>query len=386
MYKLIAASVFLLFSFSVFASIQQLDVALRDGRNIKVEKSIEQTTKLRILDPFFGLIPMPRLTNGGDVTTLKFKNPDTQQVLTWVSEPYYEPVLLDFLNGVPFIVVHGQISKDVESVYGCPELPYFYLKYEAGIVGKWRSIPVEKVPDILRKANLIIEHKDDGGFFQQIIPRAYNEWNYSSKNAHFYERNAWDCRPPSPPFVSIKLPQAPTVDTEVLDTKEFEPERIYKQSEWSPHHFFLNREKSCENAFVLADRYDTYKGRRFTGDKTRLKEVPYTSSFGQSEANALCDEGILFISEQDQPNSFVFSKYTFSGDLLFRVAGKRPEPIKGYFLAMRIPSIRIDTGYFYFEYEYFSSNWSKQIGESGKPEMEWHVKKVIAMRIREPQH
>jgi hypothetical protein len=131
------------------------DIALHDGRHIEVERTVQWTTEFKILDPFFGLPFMPRFEKGGpDTFRLKFKHPDTQETITWQGKRYYTPVLLDIVSGVPYLVVNGQISKETEEIYGCPELPYFYLKYESsenGCLFLWRKCPMYFVFPIFPK-------------------------------------------------------------------------------------------------------------------------------------------------------------------------------------------------------------------------------------------
>lgn len=101
---------------------------LHDGRKIKLEREVGYTFQFISGDEasmvLFGSWP--------DKFWLKFKHPDTQETVKWQGEQYFNPVLLDVVDGVPYLVVMGSPSKDNENIYGCPELPYIYLKYEPG--------------------------------------------------------------------------------------------------------------------------------------------------------------------------------------------------------------------------------------------------------------
>lgn len=366
------------------ASAENLNVQLHDGRSIQVERLTSEKREGRWGDPFFGLPINPRSERVGDVTKLVFTNPKTREIISWQSEPNYTPLILDFYEDVPYLVIHGAVSKDTQAVYGCPELPYFFLKYGSGYSGGWRPISVENAPEFLRQANLPIPSRYDGDSIQTTIPRSYDEWNYKYKKNHRDERNVWDCRPPRTPPRPVDLPEASVVNVEVLDAVIFELDKIYVQSEWAPHHFYLKEEKSCKKTLILADDQDTYKGRRFFADTSKLIEVPYTDKYGRGEVVELCDEDVLFVSRNEWSGFYVFTKYSLNGNLKYRIAIQNPAPVSGYFGTIRIPSIRFASGYLSFEFEYFIDRWSKSAGSDGRPDKEWHVKKVISMRVKEP--
>lgn len=220
------------------------DVLLHDGRIIKVEREVDWTTHIVITDPFFGLPTLPHISKSWpDKYWLKFKHPDTQETIRWQGEQYFDPVLLDIVDGIPYLVVNGRTDKSTDKFYGCPELPYIFLKYEKGFSGKWIPIPVGQAPSVLQDANLSPDYPDfpdysgystqdkaneearykaahggrasrdlsldqvierilwmenrSGGEFQAKIPRGYDDWFYTAKNDYRYERKQGDCRPPA---------------------------------------------------------------------------------------------------------------------------------------------------------------------------------------------
>lgn len=243
-----ALSVCIPLSASAFASRTESwseDALLHDGRIVKVSREVGWTFQL-----FYGDGGSPGMFGSWpDKFWLKFEQPDTHETIKWQGEQYYNPILLDIIDGIPYLVVYGMPNKGTEKIYGCPELPYVYLKYEKGFFGKWIPISVEHAPIILKEANLSPEypefgrmfpgdetayqqkhgrpsrdlsHEDvlkkmgavsqhSGGFFQARVPRSYDEWNYSGKKEHRYERRHNDCRPPpvktapSPKFEAAKL-------------------------------------------------------------------------------------------------------------------------------------------------------------------------------------
>lgn len=121
------------------------DALLHDGRIIKVNREVSYTTSFS-RDSFLKSWP--------DKFSFEFEHPDTKKNIKWWGEQYFEPVLLDIVDGVPYLVVYGQPDKKTEKIYGCPELPYIFLKYEKGFFGKWVVVPVEQFPVILQDANL----------------------------------------------------------------------------------------------------------------------------------------------------------------------------------------------------------------------------------------
>lgn len=171
---------------------QQIDVVLHDGRQIKVERTSQKKFEAKIFERILGLPINPSFKYG-----LKFKNPDTQETISWQGINNFEPVLLDFVNSVPYLVVMGFITKDTEIIYGCPVLvPYFYLKYESGFFGKWLPVPVEKAPKVLHLSNLLQDNGNDAGYFQPVIPRTFDEWNYIYKDNFLKYRTDWTCISP----------------------------------------------------------------------------------------------------------------------------------------------------------------------------------------------
>ena len=140
-------------AFSVRTESWTEDVVLHDGRQIKVEREVDWTFRIASGDAGSGF---QLFKNWPDRFWLKFKHPDTHETIKWQGEQHYNPVLLDIVDGIPYLVVYGSGSKETEAVYGCPELPYTYLKYESGFFGKWSPVPVEKAPNVLQDANLSV--------------------------------------------------------------------------------------------------------------------------------------------------------------------------------------------------------------------------------------
>jgi len=351
------------------------DVALYDGIHIKVERTVYRPTKFKIRDPFFGLPIMPRTEMGGPKFSLKFKHPDTHETIIWQGEEYYTPVLLDIVNSVPYLVINGFTSKETEAIYGCPELPYFYLKYESGFFGKWVPVPAEKAPDVLRVSNLSEDRSNDAGFFQKVIPRTYEEWNYQYKNEHLNERNFGDCRPPRAPLPQVALPAAIESTPEILETTNYTADRVAIGEEWTGLVFDLKREDACKQLFRPTDPNDYMRGQRFVKDISGKKPAPYSRSaqFNMG-VKVLCDgDDVWFVTHQEVPEKIVISKFTVTGDLVFRTSFRKPDRVEGFIGYIRIPSLQSEGGYLYFDWLDF-----RDINR------EWHIKRWLKMRIKEP--
>lgn len=307
-------------------------------------------------------------------------------------------MLLDIVDGVPYLVVYGQPDKNTEKIYGCPDLPYVFLKYEKGFFGKWILIPVEQFPSDLRDANLSVvnvavdEHKhasrdeilwdirqveqSSGGRFQAKIPRGYDTWHYGGKNGHKNDRKSNDCRPPRQPPEKMILPPTQEVALEILETKDYTPEWVANQDEWTKLAFNKEQNDSCNKLFKPADPDDRWMGERFAKDSTGQRRVPYGGyEFGGPSALRICEkDNIWFVTHIEEPGKMVMTKYTATGDLLYRISFKNPEDIKGYTGFIVTPSFRPENGYLNFDWRHF---WGNASG--------WRIKRSLKVRLPEPK-
>lgn len=398
-------------AFSVRTERWTEEVVLHDGRLIKVEREVDWTFRVASGDAGSGF---QLFKNWPDRFWLKFKHPDTQETIKWQGEQHYNPVLLDVVNGIPYLVVYGRGSKETEAVYGCPELPYTYLMYESALFGKWTPVPVEKAPAILREANLSPKYPDFGdlgaqgeaietarrggrarrdmspddvqkqmpsaehhsaGFFQRLIPRTYQEWNYQYKNNHLNERKRGDCRPPRALPPEPSLPAAIEGAPEILVTLNYAPDRVAIGDDWSSLVFDKKREGDCKKLFRPTDRNDYRQGQRFVNDSTGSKPAPYsrTAQFNMG-VRVLCDDHVWFVTHQEEPGKIIISKFTTSGDLIYRTSFRNPGRVDGFVGYIRVPSLRAEGGYLYFDWLDF-----RDINR------EWHIKRWLEMRMREPE-
>lgn len=394
------------------------DVALQSGSLIKVKRKVDWTTHIVTTDPFFGLpIVLPHLSNSWpDKFWLEFEHPQTHERIQWQGIQYFRPVLLDIVDGTPYLVLWGHSTKASEKTYGCAELPYIYLKYDPVSAGNWRPISVEAAPKVLRNANLSPDYPDfgnldvisekvlveqrggrarrdmslediqkrmpnaehhSGGSFQSFIPRTYDEWRYMYKNNHLNERKVGDCRPPRPssqlpPPVVLPVPVEST--PEILKETNYTPDRVAVGDDWSSMVFDQKRARACKKLFRPTDLNDYMQGQRFINDNTGSKPVPYSRSAQfDMGVRVLCDSHVWFITHQEVPGKMVISKFTLTGDLVYRTSFRNPKPVEGFIGYIRVPSLRVQDGYLYFDWLDFREN-----------NPDWHIKRQLEMRIREP--
>lgn len=344
------------------------DVTLIDSRVIKITRKVCWTFQFLGGDsgsPVF-------MKSWPDKFWIKFKHPDTREKIEWEGDQYFDPLLLAIVKGVPYLVVGGRPDKDTSSKYGCPELPFIFLKYEkTGLWGKWIPIPVEQAPAELKYVNLPGNERAQG-----VIPRSYAEWNYEYKNSYMNERRQNDCRPPRTQLPPVSLPAATEVTPEVLETINYTPDRLFIGDDWGRLTFDQKREGECKRLFRPADPGDYMQDQRFINDKTGNKRVPYSRN-GQFQmgTRVLCDEKyVWFVTHQEEPGKMLISKYTISGDLTLRVSFLKPELLQGFVGYISIPSLRSEDDYLYFDWMDF-----RDINR------EWHIKRILKMRMQIPR-
>ena len=371
------------------------DALLHDGRIVKVNREVEYTFQL-----FYGDGGSPGMFGRWpDKFWFQFKHPDTQETVKWQGKQYFDPVLVDIVDGVPYLVVYGQPDKKTEKIYGCPDLPYIFFKYEkGGLGGKWTPIQVEQFPGILQDANLSPDFSystqasrhlsrdevlgnirkvegSSGGNFQAKIPRGYDTWYSDYKNSRKNERKTNDCRPPRQPPAKVQLPAPQEVVLEILEIKDYTPDRLISPDEWARVAFDEKRSAYCGALFKSADPDDSWMGERFVKDSTGQKRTPYDNFDIRSGAKRLCDrDNIWFFAHLEEPNKMVLTKYTTAGDLLYRISFANPEDVKDFFGYIMPPTLKSENGYLYLEWWHFRDI-----------EREWHVKRSLKVRLSEPK-
>jgi hypothetical protein len=369
---------------------------IHDGRMIQVERQASNSLNFELywlLPPVFRFQP-----SNFDEHRIEFRHPDTSERVIWSGERNFTPVRIDIIDGTPYFVIYGRPDKKTEKIYGCPELPYIYLKYQKNLfLSKWITIPVEEAPKQLLKGNLSVydfrskngrafKWKDverdvksfEGqsyGEMQETIPRSYDEWHTKFKNSALNERGLGDCRPPRAPLPKAVLPTAIEGKPELLETTNYTPDRIAIGEEWTDFVFDSKREGACKNLFRPTDPNDYMQGQRFVKDSSGKKPAPYsqTAQFNAGVRMLCEDDNVWFITHQEVPGNIVISKFSVTGDLVFRTSFRNPDGIEGFVGYIRVPSLRSEGDYLYFDWLYFRNDYDQ-----------WHIKRWLKMRIKEP--
>jgi hypothetical protein len=321
------------FGFSTRTESWKEDALLHDGRTVKVNREVSWTFQF-----FAGDGGSPRLfVSWPDRFWLKFEHPDTHETVKWQGEQYFSPVMLDIVDGTPYLVVSGRPDRDTERIYGCPELPYIYLKYEKGLWGKWVPIPAEQAPSVLHDANLSPSYPDfpnrsdeysetmhkiytgrsawdlsrdqvlwnlhkvedsSGGYFQAKIPRSYDDWYSVDNNDSRKERRRNDCRPPlvrsspSPEFEAARQRiseaglKAATVNATIesfVETPEIITVEGFAGSKgvWTGHGYLSNRCDGIVKTIEPIREYFDNGGWHLTGSQIVLnsrEKIPFQQS------------------------------------------------------------------------------------------------------------
>jgi len=138
--------------------------------------------------------------------------------------------------------------------------------------------------------------------------------------------------------------------------------------------FDQKRDGGCKNLFRPTDPDDYMQGQRFVNDSTGQKPVPYSrkAQFDMG-VSVLCDDRLWFITHREEKDKIVISKFTDTGDLLYRTSFQNPDRVAGFVGTIRVPSVRSEGGYLYFDWLDFRDI----LGE-------WHIKRWLKMRMREP--
>lgn len=346
------------------------DALLLDGRVIKVNREVCSTFQF-----IAGDSGSPKLfASWPDKHWIKFEHPDTHETIKWQGEQYFNPVLLGFVDGVPYLVVSGRPDKKTEEVYGCPELPYIFLKYDQqGWQGRWVPISVTQAPGSLRDANLSLGEVsvDDnkhaslsavqwslqkvegssGGGFQAKIPRSYDDWYSAYTESARYERRGNDCRPPpvrplpSPQFETARQRindvggNAETVkariesfsaDPEVVSAEKFSASR----GEWTGNLYLANQCKDIVRKASPIRAYSANGSWNLTGVNLLLSsgnEIPFQNT-GTSPAKAptmpgvvSCGNQVIYTVARENKDTLLLHYFSYSGEIFGALRISLPE-------------------------------------------------------------
>jgi len=361
------------------------DALLQDGRTIPLRFQGNSTAQ-----PYY----LSRNKSKLSQFKVEFKHPDTQKAIVWQGARYFNPVLIDFFGGTPYLVAYGRPTHDTTKLYGCPELPYVFLRHgEDG----WQPIPVEQAPTELTRSNVSVydmsseaagRHfsakdiaqkiqlnvRQSSGQVQEKIPRTIADWSTDQKRNALHDRLVGDCRPPRPQQLALVMPLPTQGAAELIESVDYVPEKAYDADDWKALSPDPRPMGDCKKLFKVLDLDNYTQDLRFVNDKTQTKRVPYSRNGAfESGILQLCDDSAWFINLQEVPNKIVVTRFTSSGDLVLRAAFARPSDLPGFTGSMRPLSLHSEVGYLHFDWVY-----SRQIDN------QWFVKRVLKMRVDAP--
>lgn len=373
------------------------EALLHDGRTMEVHREIT----------YGGRSLEQGISTWFDTHSFSAKNPGTGKIIKWSGEKDVRPIMLDFVNSDPYLVVWSNKVFSNVKLYGCPEIPYAFLKYDEK-TSQWIPVPRNLAPGVLRRANLssnydgtyMMDSKrqtkefiasryetargSSNGSITAEIPENYDTWDYNFKREYNLKRYENDCRPPLPVETATELPPPREVTLETLKTRDYDPVRIIERDEWGHLTYNKNREEYseyCKSLFKQVDPEKPWLGMQFIKDKTGQKKVPYNKDNLRTGVHRMCDKNyILYYAHLEIPDKMVVTKYTLDGNLLYRICFKKPEELKGFTGYINTPSLESKNGYLNFEWWHFTDG-----KDNKKHETVLNVKRIIKARIREPK-
>jgi len=367
---------------------------LHDGNSLEVSRIVEFKRGKSDLTSFFHFYPT--------TYSIQFEHPSLHTPIRWRGIDDVLPIAIDFVGDAPFLVVYGNLAGVLYSnptLYGCPDVPYAYLKYDLQI-RKWIPIASKDAPDVLRHTNLsadwhshwmrngrltaeeiarnnaLVERKGSGNYFNQVIPRNSSEWQYTFKERDHTTRYENDCRPRLEKPKDAVFPRdngtltAPStaVVLQIIEKKEFDPPWVVDENspEWSKRVWDADRYKRCQ-AFIRPANQGDSQLQSWVTFSENTKEIKNTSRRPE-----FCDEKTLWFfdtySSAPSDDRMVIAKVRPEGDVLYRINFMKPD----HFGFIASPTFIQQNGYLYFEW------WDATTGMSRK------VKKITKYRIKEP--
>lgn len=292
--------------------------------------------------------------------------------VTWSGERYVNPILLDFVDGVPYLVVLSRAIYSRATQYGCPEVPYAFLRYD--VAGRrWLPIPRSDAPEVLKTANLSMEYRSywDGRrqvrqskediagtnrvleasssrFYSATIPGSLSAWSYREKERFANTRYSNDCRPPvAEPVDSINPKSSASHSTpvtpEILESKSYEQPVVMSSEEWKRLTWNPGRSENCKALLGPANRdnprLDTYSA--FIRNPNRVTR----------NRMWICDDDALWaIDYVVERGRVVLIKANSMGDVLYRISFESLARSGAYSGSISQSSLREEGGYAYFDW------------------------------------
>ncbi len=373
------------------------EALLHDGRTVEVRRSVDFN---------FGQGELRSvLQRSPNQYSLTARNPDTGKTVSWSGERNFDPILLDFWEGIPYLVVVASSVFSNLKEYGCPEIPYVFLRYEVS-EGRWISIPPSQFPQRLLLANLSLYYdgyymkggkhqskeeiassnelreKTSGGSRSRIIPTTFESWRSKYKNEYRVSHYRDGCRHTVPSNDDPSHPQSPAQPSqrgtlEVTEKRDFDPVWIIKSessganSGWDSLTWDSDRYALCRKLVQLVgDNTDTPELRGwllFVNDPTKEKKA-------RNNFTIFCNaEAVWFPDYVAEPGRVVLTKFSIAGDFLYKLSFDKPSQPEGFQGGIVYKTFTAKDGFLFFEW--LNSN------QSGSDR---HIRRSMKVRIREP--
>jgi hypothetical protein len=397
-FQVIRASIIILISCAVSGSQageQWIDEALlADGRTIEVERSVSSN---------FGrgeLINV--LSKSPNQYSIAATNPDSGKRIRWAGEQNFNPILLDFWKGVPYLITFANSIYANMKQYGCPEIPYVFFRYDENS-NHWNQISPKDFPTQLLHPNLSVRYdgyymkngarqskenianrnaKNDSYSLKSApsIPTDFTSWSYRYKNQYRVGHSQDGCRHTVPSNEDPTHPQSPgqpsqEMALEVLETKTYEPDWILGPDD--PAKIAASNAKNAKCRALLrrvgdeSDRPELRGWLLFVNDPTGNKKARGTEPI-------FCDANQMwFVDSSQDRQRVILSKFTNQGDFIYRISFQKPDAPEGYQGDILWTKFHPEKGYLYFEWQ---NSYRSGVSEGAKV----HVKRSMKVRVREP--
>lgn len=332
--------------------------------------------------------------------SLEFTHPENGRQISWHGEKDVHPILLDVVDGTPWLVVNSEFAYLNIAVFGCSSLPYIFLKFDSR-KGRWIEQDAIEVPPTLREANLSYEwdaesmrgnpiqtpgeiaarnlskQRSTSHYFSQLIPRTHAEWKYDGKKQNAAPGRANECRNTRHEPIDAIIPQGGQLATqpvqlEILESKDFNPDWAIKQapdvkeSLWTKYAWDEERHSACSSYIRVAEGDREHRVLGFIEDpagKVRFIADP-----------RLCDaDAIWFLDFGIVRGRVVIVKCTPQGEILYRASFATPPEPGGYIGTIMPPTLRARDGYLYFDWWNFRTSGPDH-----------YIKRTMKVRFREP--
>ena len=314
--------------------------------------------------------------------------PGTRSELRWKGPYEMMPVMLDFADGVPYLVIMPNSTFSDMKSYGCPAIPFVFLRYERA-ESTWHQIQPASMPAALTRANLsgsdntlgqirdhwqsaeqiadanaLLERMSDG-YFASTIPRDFASWNFAKKEAdkHRHFKDGCHVAQASVGSLLAGLPSQ-RVALEVLESTDLSPEQVMSSDAWSKLAWDAERANRC-NEFIKQE-YEGSSAEVFIKDPSGLKRAPFPGF-------QICEPDALWLGNYLPGKKVMLSKYLPTGERLYTISFEEPAAPPGHAGSVMDPTFKSANGYLTFDW------WN-----SNQEGYERSVVRRMKVRLKEP--